>query len=544
VVIPVRSQRTSSDPVGQVHEFSKRLIAGRVTVPLGAPPSRVALYIDDLEVSATYATADSDPSLAESSEDEVRRFAFRIRDIWEFVGPGNAITINCDGEPLPILGDGLSLTPPKQGGSTVEAFSEALKQGYVLTQKGRFLLSKRLDTEWQTAVMDLYARVRKVVANAYGYDVFITYGTLLGAVREGGYIGHDLDFDAAYISQHRTGQQAAAELADIALLLIADGLDVDCRIFALHISHPGNPETRIDLFHTFIGPGGRLRFPFGIAGTTHLHGSDWAGTREIDFPGGRCLIPENAEQLVAHLYGEDWRLPKPGFHWTQDRTLSAKSAAMSPALQNKVYWANFYAQHNYTSGSTFFEFINARPDTPATIIDIGCGDGRDSCAFAREGRTSLGLDQSPVGIAHAAAHAEQLGLSATCTFLVCDVANTADLGRALDEGLAKVEGPVMFYLRFFLHAITEDVQRGLMTSINEHLRPGDFFAAEFRTDKDETNLHIHTKHYRRFQNAETFSRSLSQGLGLRILHEEEGTGLSPYKDEDPVLYRVVAVRPA
>jgi hypothetical protein len=27
-----------------------------------------------------------------------------------------------------------------------------------------------------------------------------------------------------------------------------------------------------------------------------------------------------------------------------------------------------------------------------------------------------------------------------------------------------------------------------------------------------------------------------------VLHEEEGTGLSPYKEEDPVLYRIIAVQ--
>ena len=37
---------------------------------------------------------------------------------------------------------------------------------------------------------------------------------------------------------------------------------------------------------------------------------------------------------------------------------------------------------------------------------------------------------------------------------------------------------------------------------------------------------------------------MTDDFGFTMLHEEEGTGLSPYKDEDPVLYRVVAAAAA
>jgi len=53
---------------------------------------------------------------------------------------------------------------------------------------------------------------------------------------------------------------------------------------------------------------------------------------------------------------------------------------------------------------------------------------------------------------------------------------------------------------------------------------------------------VHGNHFRRFQNAAEFGRRLSSEYGFSILHEEEGTGLSPYRGEDPVLYRVVAAR--
>ena len=103
--------------------------------------------------------------------------------------------------------------------------------------------------------------------------------------------------------------------------------------------------------------------------------------------------------------------------------------------------------------------------------------------------------------------------------------------------------PVLFYLRFFLHAIDEDTQRGLLDAIGAHARPGDSFAAEFRTDKDEATTKVHDGHYRRYQNAEAFLDDL-EARGWEVTHREEATGLSPYGAEDPVLCRVLARRPA
>ncbi|CUR59601.1 hypothetical protein NOCA2640012 [metagenome] len=571
-----RQPLTAPAPIGLVEEFSQRLIVGWVSVPPGSPPTRVVLRLGDLQVSATYATPG--PSMSGSgsvlrnpvpgqpapqsrlahpwqvpmiagpaddrrnSPDEIRTFSFRVRGIWEYARPSTPVSVSTGGVRLPIMGHGMFLRPPHRGRRTVAELRRRFEAGYLLTQNGRIALSKQLDHEWQRAVMSLYTRVRERLSEAYGYDVFFLYGTLLGAVREGGYIGHDIDFDAGYVSDHRTGPLAAAELRDIALLLIRDGLDVDCRLTALHIVDPDHPGHRIDLFHTWFDDDGVLRFPFGVAGTRQVYETEWSGTREIEFPGGRGLVPVAAEALVAQLYGEDWRQPKPGFNWNLDRTESAPEGRLTTAMRTMAYWANFYARNSYASGSTFFEFVNARADTPATIIDIGCGDGRDSCAFAVAGRQVLGLDQSPVGIENAAAHAHRLEVADHCRFLVCDVADIDDLRRALDQGVERGEEPLMFYLRFFLHAIDDEVQDGLLAAIDTHARAGDYFAAEFRTDKDEQNSHVHTRHYRRFQNAAEFSARLTGELRFEILHEEERTGLSPYRDEDPVLYRVIARR--
>jgi SAM-dependent methyltransferase len=564
-----------------VEEFSRRLVTGWVSVPRDAPPTRVSLHLGDLELSATYATADAamsgwqsatrggavpavrgearetDPRAElqhnwqvpmiegpaddrRNSRHQIRTFSFRIRGIWPFVKKSTRISVRVNGRPLPIYRHGMFLRPPKNGKQGLDDLRALLEQGHVLSQHGRIELSKQHDEGWQEDVITLYQRVQQILRGSCGHDIFLIYGTLLGAVREGGYIAHDVDFDAAYISGHRDPAEAARELQDIGLLLVREGLAVECFDSTLHISLPDRPENRIDLFHLYFDTEGLLRFPFGVAGSTPFREQDWQGCREVDLPGGRGLVPVAAEQLVEHIYGADWRQPKPGFNWALDRTDAALEARLTTAMRTKVYWANFYATTSYTSGSTFFEFVNAREDLPGRVIDIGCGDGRDSCAFASAGRTVLGLDQSPIGIEHATARAAELDMPGV-RFEVCDVADVEELGRALDRGHGGADEAVLFYMRFFLHAIPEDVQERLMDAIDTHARSGDLVAAEFRTDKDEARKHVHEKHYRRFQNAEAFGADLRRRR-FEVLHEEEGTGLSPYRDEDPVLYRVVARR--
>lgn len=570
---------TRPTAVGIVECVSPRLVAGWVSVPADSPATRVNLVLGGLRIGSTFATGGVPMSGVRGAGElppgsprgraptrmqypwqkqpvpnpsgdrrnsrpsqEIRTFSFQIQEIWEYASPRTKLVVRTGGRPLPIYGHGMFLTPPKRGASTLNDLKEKLGQGYLLTQSGRIRLSRHLDVEWQERVRSLYERVRHSVAVSHSYEVFLMYGTLLGAVRENGYIGHDVDFDSAYISQHRTGPAAADELVDIALALREAGLIVDLRERLLHVHDPEEPSFRIDLFHLFFDETGLLRFPWGVAGTTELREEDWHGTRTVDFSGGSVLIPTDAEQVVEHVYGADWRRPKPGFNWSLARTDAAETAFLTEEQRTKVYWANFYAQHVYASGSSFFEFVQSRDDTPERLVDIGCGDGRDTRAFASAGRRALGLDQSPVGIEHAAGQAADAGLGERAVFEVCDVADADQLRKVVGGFIDEDERPVMFYLRFFLHAIHERVQQTLLDTLGKLARPGDMFAAEFRTDKDARNTKVYANHYRRFQDAEEFRNILEDTYQFSVLFDVESDGLSPYQDEDPVLYRVIARR--
>lgn len=52
---------------------------------------------------------------------------------------------------------------------------------------------------------------------------------MLGAVRDGDYIGHDNDFDAIYISAHQSPQAVKDEFIEICRYLLDRGYSVEAR---------------------------------------------------------------------------------------------------------------------------------------------------------------------------------------------------------------------------------------------------------------------------------------------------------------------------
>ena len=439
-----RSQRFpttgSHDGVpGIVELFSRKAVKGWVSVPADAPPTRVTLYLDDLAITSTYAAAEEPggtepvgsaasgpapgpaqhlPSPGEEQRNtgqELRWFRFRLDDMWQFCDTSTRVSVRVDGAWLPIAGHGLFLLPDRDGGRSVAELRRKVDHGHVFSQKGRLQASKQRDVGWQTSVISLLERTDEVLRAEYGYDAFFVYGTLLGAIREGTYIGHDVDFDAAYVSSRPHPAGVSQELVQIAVTLIEHGLSVTCLPTHLHISDPDEPDLHIDLFHTYFDADGVLSFPFGVAGTSVVTPGGLAG-RPPDPVARRARLGPGQRRagrrvpLRRRLEAAEAR-----FHWPRDRVSSARGKLTARAALEGVL-DELLRPHQYTSGSSFSELLNARPDTPATVIDIGCGDGRDSCAFGSAGRQVLGVDQSPVGVEHAAARADILGLQDRARF--------------------------------------------------------------------------------------------------------------------------------
>ena len=169
-----------SAPNGRVDQFTRRQVAGWVAASIDAEPIRVSVHINEVEVVAGWATsARAEPT----RKGELRFFDLRIDGMWNFCHPNQRLTVRADGELLPITDHGMFLVPPKDGRRTLKQLRTKLAKGYVFGQTGKLQLSKQLDTPWQEAVLELYAGVRTILKETYGYDVFLTYGSLLGAIR-------------------------------------------------------------------------------------------------------------------------------------------------------------------------------------------------------------------------------------------------------------------------------------------------------------------------------------------------------------------------
>ena len=219
---------------------------------------------------------------------------------------------------------------------------------------------------------------------------------------------------------------------------------------------------------------------------------------------------------------------------------------------DKSYWNDFYkavsadkktftevdgrvlGAPNDESPFARFCLANLMKDV-GTVVDVGCGNGRDSFFFSKSGVSCLGIDQSPEVINN--------------NNSICLAANVEPFFQAGDFSSFNFDSVednnVSIYSRFTLHAINYEEENAFFENINSSSKINYLFI-EARSTKDVlygqgTKVGEHefvTSHYRRFI---VFSDLLERlNKDFEIIHSEENTGLSKTEVDDPCLIRVIA----
>lgn len=213
---------------------------------------------------------------------------------------------------------------------------------------------------------------------------------------------------------------------------------------------------------------------------------------------------------------------------------------------NKEYWDNFYKENiDLNDESMFSHYIYQKfnkKQSEYLIIDLGCGTGKDSFYFAKNGFDVIGVDGSEEAIKiNKNKISNQNKINEKIEFICADLSKVhivSELMKNFNTYSKKMNKKILFYNRFFLHAVAEDTENIIFDSIISNIDVPVVFAAEFRTKEDEMLDKVFKDHFRRYVDTDKLLIKLIS-YGYSVQSFLKSRGLSKFKNEDPFLARLI-----
>lgn len=179
------------------------------------------------------------------------------------------------------------------------------------------------------------------------------------------------------------------------------------------------------------------------------------------------------------------------------------------------YWNNFYSNNNAKEECSDFctfiiEYFENNKEI-SSVLDCGCGSGRDSYKLANKYKVD-GIDSSGF-----IPNSENNVNFSTQDFITFNKDNFD-----------------LIYSRFTFHSITNEQQTSFLDSINNG-----YLAIETRSSKGETdNVHHGKTHFRNYTDLNYLKHILTE-RNFEILFIKEDKNMATYKDENPICIRVI-----
>ncbi len=212
---------------------------------------------------------------------------------------------------------------------------------------------------------------------------------------------------------------------------------------------------------------------------------------------------------------------------------------MNKKFQDKDYWIEYYERNlnnlKNNPPSPFAKYLveNKYLEKPKKIIELGCGNGRDSIYFSKNNSLVTAVDQCE-----------------NTTKLLNECKNI-DSFPADFTNLSAFPDLISFdivYSRFTIHSIDENGEDRTLNWAYDSLVNGGLLCIEARTTKDPLcgkgeykgdYIWFFNNHHRRFVDAKRLKKKI-ESIGFNIKYFLESNGLAKYKNEDPIVLRLIA----
>ena len=396
------------------------------------------------------------------------------------------------------------------------------------------------DEESVGLLLDATDEALQLLNDHSAVSAFLAFGALLGAVRDGHLIGHDVDLDLGYVSRHQYPVDVARESFELERMFRRRGWETwrfSAADFKILVPGISTAAKWIDIFGGFVADEVFYLMPNVAVPADHVK---LLPLGEVMLEGRPVVAPADPATLLEATYGPGWVTPDPSFKYrTPKATVRRMDAWMRNAIANRGHWLPFYegprSRTVPTEPSAFARAFAESKAAGSRVLDLGCGTGRDAIWLANNGFRAVGLDYAPpaVRLAREAAHAA----GSPATF---EVFNLYDLRQVLAAGARYAHDGQLtdLYGRFLLHALTPRGRNNLWRFAALCLRRGGRLHLEFRTGTAPDDYQFGA-HFRDLVGPELVTREI-EASGGRVEQRTEGHGMAVYKDEDPYVCRMVA----
>lgn len=206
---------------------------------------------------------------------------------------------------------------------------------------------------------------------------------------------------------------------------------------------------------------------------------------------------------------------------------------------DKKYWKNYYEKQKAPVQASLFaqHILENYVKENDSLIELGCGNGRDSAFFALHGVNVVAIDQCENEIFTLSVNNKLKNIKFICD----DFTKLGEIG-SFDS----------VYSRFTLHSITEKEENDTIKWAYEHLKKNGKLLVEARGKKNELyklgipidgekDVYVYEEHSRRFVDIDNLCDKLTK-MGFNLVSAEEKASFAPFGDTNYVFMRIVALK--